>query len=67
MLPESVMEALLAEHGPYAIHATFCNFGEPLLNRDTPKFIRLAKQYLVGTALSTNLSVPTFDAAAYVE
>lgn len=45
----------------------FCDYGEPLLNLRTPQFIRRAKTYLAGTALSTSLSVRRLDAEAYVE
>jgi pyruvate-formate lyase-activating enzyme len=66
-LPEDCLSALLMRYGPYAIGVNFYNYGEPLLNLNTPKFIRLAKNHLVGTALSTSLSVRRFDAEAYVE
>jgi MoaA/NifB/PqqE/SkfB family radical SAM enzyme len=66
-LSEDRLSALLKLYGPYAIGVYFCNYGEPLLNLATPKFIRLAKTYLMGTALSTSLSVRWFDADAYVE
>ncbi len=66
-LSEDRLAALLRLYGPYAIAAYFCNYGEPLLNLNTPKLIRLAKSYLMGTALSTSLSVRRFDADAYVE
>jgi len=61
------LSALLKLYGPHAIGAYFCNYGEPLLNLNTPKLIRLAKTYLMGTALSTSLSVSRLDAEAYVE
>ncbi len=60
-------EALLALYGAHAIEVFFCNYGEPLLNRGTPALIRLAKQYLMATGLSTSLSVRNFDAEAYVD
>ncbi|MEX2262511.1 MAG: radical SAM protein [Bryobacteraceae bacterium] len=66
-LSEDRLSALLKLYGPYAIGVYFCNYGEPLLNLNTPKLIRLAKSYLMGTALSTSLSVRRFDADAYVE
>jgi len=66
-LSEDRFSALLKLCGPYAVGAYFCNYGEPLLNLNTPKLIRTAKSYLVGTALSTSLSVRRFDADAYVE
>jgi MoaA/NifB/PqqE/SkfB family radical SAM enzyme len=66
-LSEDRFSALLKLYGPYAIGVYFCNYGEPLLNLKTPKLIRLAKSYLLGTALSTSLSVGRFDPDAYVE
>ncbi len=66
-LSEDRLSALLKLYGPHAIGVYFCNYGEPLLNLNTPKLIRLAKTYLMGTALSTSLSVGRLDAEAYVE
>ena len=66
-LREDRLTALLKRYGPYAVGVYFCNYGEPLLNLNTPKLIRLAKSYLLGTALSTSLSVQRFDPEAYVE
>jgi MoaA/NifB/PqqE/SkfB family radical SAM enzyme len=67
MLPEDRLAALLKCYGPYALHTTFCNYGEPLVNPNTPKYIRQAKNYLMRTMVSTSLSLPRFDADAYVE
>jgi pyruvate-formate lyase-activating enzyme len=66
-LSESRFSALLKLYGPYAVGVYFCNYGEPLLNLATPRLIRLAKTYLLHTALSSSLSVSKFDAEAYVE
>ena len=66
-LSQDCFSALLKLYGPYAVGVYFCNYGEPLLNLATPKLIRLAKTYLIGTALSTSLSVRKFDAEAYAE
>jgi MoaA/NifB/PqqE/SkfB family radical SAM enzyme len=66
-LSEARLAELLKLYGPYAVGAYFCNYGEPLLNLRTPQLIRLAKTYLMGTALSTSLSVRKLDAEAYVE
>ncbi len=60
------ISAFLRRYGPYAIQIMFYNYGEPLLNPDTPKFIRLAKTYLIQTMLSTHLSLERFDAESYV-
>ncbi len=67
ILMESRIAALLKIYGPSAIEGYLCNYGEPLLNLQTPRLIRLMKTYLMRTALSTSLSVRKFDAAAYVE
>ncbi len=66
-LSEDRFSALLKLYGPYAIGVYFCSYGEPLLNLATPKLIQMAKRYLIGTGLSTSLSVRKFDADAYVE
>ena len=65
-LPENRFSAFLRRYGPAAIHCNFCNYGEPLVNPETPKFIRQAKGFLVKTMLSTSLSLPHVDAEAYV-
>jgi len=66
-LSQDRLSALLKRYGPWAVGAYFCNYGEPLLNLNTPKLIRRAKTYLLSTGLSTSLSVRRFDAEALVE
>lgn len=66
MLSPDNMDNYLQRYGPFATHAKFCNYGEPLLNRQTPDYIRMAKRYLTQTMLSTSLSVNKFDPDAYV-
>jgi MoaA/NifB/PqqE/SkfB family radical SAM enzyme len=66
-LSEDRMSGFLRSFGPYAMSANFFNYGEPLLNLQTPRYIRVAKSYLLATAISTSLSVRKFDAEAYVE
>ncbi len=66
-LSENRLSALLKRYGAYAIGTLFYNYGEPLLNLNTPKLIRMAKAWLMATAISTTLSVRRFDAEAYVE
>jgi MoaA/NifB/PqqE/SkfB family radical SAM enzyme len=67
LLGETRLGGLLERYGPYATHVTLCNYGEPLVNPHTPKFIRMAKGFLTRTMLSTNLALPRFDADAYVQ
>ena len=65
VLSEERYTRFLGRYGPYAIQMTLCNYGEPLLNPNTPAFIRLAKNYLLFTTLSTNMTARHFDAEAY--
>lgn len=67
IMSQSRLETLFQAYGPFAAHVGFYNYGDPLVNPLTPKFIKLAKTYLIQTAASTNLSFPKFDAAAYVD
>ena len=66
-LTEDRFSGLLRAYAPWAIGIYFCDYGEPLLNLNTPKLIRQAKQYLLSAALSTSLSVRRFDPEALVE
>jgi MoaA/NifB/PqqE/SkfB family radical SAM enzyme len=66
ILSEALFADFMRRYGPYGIEIEFCNYGEPLLNPNTPKFIRLAKTYLLRTMLSTNIAVKHFDPEAYV-
>lgn len=65
MLSEDRFDAFLRQYGPFALQMALYNYGEPLINPNTPKFIRKAKSYLMRTTLSTNLAVKRFDAGAY--
>jgi MoaA/NifB/PqqE/SkfB family radical SAM enzyme len=66
MLCEERFQALLRQYGADAVQIMFCNYGEPTANLKTPRFIELAKSYLIQTVLSTNLTIGRFDAEAYV-
>jgi len=66
VLSESTFADFMHRYGLYAIETSFFNFGEPLLNQNTPKLIRIAKSYLTRTALSTNMGVKHFDPEAYI-
>ena len=61
------LSRLLRTYGPHAIGIYLCNYGEPLLNLETPALIRQSKQWLLSAMLSTSLSVRKFDPEAYVE
>ncbi|MDX6768494.1 MAG: radical SAM protein [Elusimicrobiota bacterium] len=59
--PREVMEwerykAVMDELGPSVIHAEFCNWGEPLINKELPRMIRYAKQFGVETHLSSHFN-----------
>jgi radical SAM protein with 4Fe4S-binding SPASM domain len=43
--------------GPYLIHIDFCNWGEPLLNKDISRMIAYARKFAVTTKVDTNLNV----------
>ena len=58
--------ALFHRYGPYAMQASFCNYGEPTLNPDTPRMVRLAKEHRLYTTMSSNLAHPRFRAEDWV-
>lgn len=60
-LTPAMMEGLLGEMGEYLFLLTLYNFGEPLLNRDLPQLIRMAKAHDIETDVNTNLSVRLSD------
>jgi len=66
LLSEDRYTSFMKRYGPYAIQTTLCNYGEPLMNAGTPKFIRQAKRWLANTTISTNMTAKKFDAEAYV-
>ncbi len=66
-LAEPRFRALMERFGPAAVAVYFCDYGEPLLNRNTPSLIRIAKSYGGHAMLSTSLSVRQCDAEALVE
>src|SRR5215471_9561876 len=59
-LEQQRLAGFFERYGPAAIHVILCNYGEPLVNPNTPKFIRIAKRYLLHTMISTNLSLARF-------
>ena len=66
LLRPDCFTGLMKRNGAFAIQTTFCNYGEPLTSAHTPAFIQQSKSYLNRTMLSTNFTLPKFDAEAYV-
>jgi pyruvate-formate lyase-activating enzyme len=67
LLPPDRLSAFMQRYGPSAIHTIFCNYGEPLINPETPKYFRTAKRYLMQAMTSTSMSIGRFDAEAYAD
>lgn len=61
LLDKKTFDDFIDQYGPFATTILFYNWGEPLLNPETPNFIHQAKSYFLETSLSTNLSI-RFDA-----
>lgn len=49
-------EKILAEIGPELLHIDFVNWGEPTLNKDLFKMIRLAKSHNIDTKIDSNFN-----------
>lgn len=56
-LSRNVVERVIKELGPYLFHIELFNWGEPLLNRNIFKYIRMIKASNIEASLSTNLNV----------
>lgn len=56
MRPE-LFESLIDELGPYLFLVMFYNWGEPLLNRSLPRYIKKAHEYDIETEVHSNLSL----------
>ncbi len=67
LLSPDRLELLLASYGPFAANLGFYNYGEPMVNPLTPKYIKLAKTYLLTTSISSNMALAKIDAEAYVD
>ena len=61
MLISDLFDALLDELGEYLFLIMFYNYGEPLLNKNLPDFIRKAAARNIETEVHTNLSLPLSD------
>ena len=60
-LTEDLLEALLDELGEYLFLINFYNYGEPLLNKNLPSFVRRTAALAIDTEIHTNLSLPLSD------
>jgi radical SAM protein with 4Fe4S-binding SPASM domain len=47
---------VMDELGSCLIHIDFCNWGEPLLNKDIYRMVKYAKQYGIDTKIDSNLN-----------
>lgn len=63
-MPLEFYRRLLDEMGGYLCEVEFCNWGEPLLNKEIHLMIRAATDRGIGTVISTNFSFPFDDARA---
>ena len=61
MLAVDLFDALLHELGEYLFQITLYNWGEPLLNKKLPDFIKKAQALDIYTEIHTNLSLPLSD------
>ncbi len=66
LMKENVFARLLDRFIPYSIQIAFYNNGEPFLNPAATEYIRRARNYLVMTTTSSNISHEKIDAAAIV-
>lgn len=64
VLSLSHFKRIMRTLGPYLIHVDFCNWGEPLLNKNLFEMVRLAKQYGPATKIDSNLNVALSEADA---
>jgi pyruvate-formate lyase-activating enzyme len=62
LMPFELFERLMERIGPYLIGLELYRYGEPMLNPDIVKMIRLAAQeYRIFCSISTNFSMPLSD------
>jgi MoaA/NifB/PqqE/SkfB family radical SAM enzyme len=64
VMPMPLYRKIMDELGPYALIVEYYNWGEPLLNKDIDKMVRIASGKGCSTIISTNLSVPLDQARA---
>src|SRR5262245_25364682 len=60
-MTSDLLNTLLDELGEYLFFVMFYNWGEPLLNRELPAYVRRAKALEIATEIHTNLSLRLSD------
>jgi len=63
-MPLKMFKSIMGKIGAYLLYVEFCNWGEPLLNKNLPEMIKIAKNYGAKTFLSTNLNVKMDEKSA---
>lgn len=66
VMKEPIYRSFINENGMAAFSGHFYNFHEPLLNKQTPTFLRTAADLRIETFISSNMSFPKIDAEAIV-
>jgi len=57
IMPIKRYKTIMKKIGRYLLYVEFCNWGEPLLNKNTAEMIKIAKKYGARTFLSSNLNI----------
>lgn len=60
-LDENVLDKILNDFGETLVQVYFANWGEPLLNRNFPKFVKKIKTFKIWVHASSNLSLEITD------
>jgi MoaA/NifB/PqqE/SkfB family radical SAM enzyme len=60
-MSEAVFRSLMDEMGEYLFYVLFYKWGEPLMNKSLPEFVRIAKSYDIHTEINSNLSFRMTD------
>jgi MoaA/NifB/PqqE/SkfB family radical SAM enzyme len=61
IMSPDLFDSLMDEMGEYLFLIMFYNYGEPLLNKHLPSFIKKAAAHDIETEVHTNLSLPLTD------
>ncbi len=64
IMPIKKFKSIMNKIGRYLLYVEFCNWGEPLLNKNMSEMISIAKKYDAKTFVSTNLNVNMTEKSA---